>query len=56
MAVVYLLYSPSLNKNYTGSCDKFPERLEQHKTGVFKKSFPSAANGWLVYFTIDGLE
>lgn len=31
--ITYILFSPSLNRYYTGSCEHIALRLEQHNTG-----------------------
>ena len=35
---VYIIYSQSLNKYYTGSCEDFPTRLSQHNAGRNKST------------------
>ena len=37
---VYIIYSLSLNKYYTGSCEDFPTRLSQHNAGRNKSTKP----------------
>lgn len=56
MACVYILYSESLNKYYTGSCEVFSLSLEQHRSGFFDKSFTSVTTDWIVYVFIENLD
>ena len=57
MAAVYILYSPSSDKYYVGSCNSLSERLQQHKSKVFTKSYTALiANDWLLYLGIDHLD
>ena len=55
MASVYILFSTSANKFYTGSCKEIPERTHQHLIEYFPKAFTSQAKDWVVYFQIDNL-
>jgi putative endonuclease len=55
MAVVYILYSGSLNKFYTGSCKEIDLRIEQHLSKLFPNAFTAAANDWSIYFSIENL-
>jgi putative endonuclease len=55
MACVYILYSRSLNKYYTGSCNDLFLRLEQHNSGFFEKAFTGAAIEWAIYLVIENL-
>ena len=56
MATVYILYSNTIDKFYTGSCNDLKERLEQHQNKKFDKSFTKQADDWELYFTIDDLD
>lgn len=55
MATVYILYSPSLDKYYVGSCDDLSERIQQHLAQYFPGAFTSNANDWLVYLYMENL-
>ncbi len=55
MASVYILYSKSIERFYTGSCFDLLDRLEQHKNKVYEKSFTAKADDWELFFSIDGL-
>ena len=55
MAVVYILYSPELNKFYTGSCNDIIERIDQHLSEFFPEAFTVSTKDWIIYFHIDGL-
>jgi len=56
MAVVYILYSESADRFYTGSCADLEERLRQHKEKLFPESYTRQAEDWALYFSIDDLE
>ena|SRR5687768_6839656 len=55
MAVVYILYSSSLDKFYTGSCEDFQERIRQHENGYFDQAFTRKATDWLIYLLLENL-
>ena len=55
MAAVYILYSPSLNKFYVGSCVDVTERLHQHLASFFPRAFTSKVKDWIVYFSLSDL-
>jgi len=55
MAVVYILYSSSLDKFYTGSCDDFQERIRQHENGYFPQAFTGKATDWIIYLLLENL-
>jgi putative endonuclease len=55
MASVYILYSPSLNGYYTGSCQELSERIEQHLNGTIPGAYTAKAKDWMLYFSIDDL-
>jgi putative endonuclease len=38
--IVYIIYSESMNKYYTGSCEDFSIRLAQHNAGRNKSTKP----------------
>ena len=56
MAVVYILFSKSIDKFYIGSCKNLNKRLEEHKNNKFSKGFTRRAIDWELYFSIDKLE
>jgi len=56
MAVVYILYSPKLDKFYVGSCLILEERVNQHKSNKFDDGFTAKADDWEVFFSIPDLE
>ena len=56
MACVYLLYSVSLNRYYTGSCNNLQTRLEQHKNREYANAYTRRANDWILYLSIERLE
>ena len=55
MATVYILYSKSIDKYYTGSCNDLKKRLEEHAINKYSKGFTHRASDWQVYFIIDNL-
>ena len=55
MASVYILYSDQLNRYYVGSCEDLALRMEQHLNGVFKGSYTSKADDWVLYWHMDQL-
>ena len=55
MAIVYVLYSPKLDRFYTGSCLNLEIRLEEHKSKKFIDGFTSKADDWELFFSIDSL-
>ena len=56
MAVVYVIYSSTLDSYYVGSCMDFKIRLEQHLTFSFQNSYTKKANDWKEYLLFDDLE
>ena len=56
MASVYILYSSTLNKYYTGSCKDHSKRLEEHLSELFPKAYTAKAKDWCLFFVIDNLE
>ena len=56
MATVYILYSQSLDKYYTGSCANLEKRLFQHHNKVFPNSYTSHASDWIVFIAFNDLE
>ncbi|MGB3007753.1 MAG: GIY-YIG nuclease family protein [Chitinophagaceae bacterium] len=56
MAAVYILFSPSANKYYTGSCKDITERLEQHLSESISGAFTVIAKDWMLYLLISDLE
>jgi putative endonuclease len=56
MAVVYILYSSSLSKFYTGSCYNINERFDQHLSKIFPAAFTASTEDWTMHLLIDGLE
>jgi putative endonuclease len=56
MAAVYILFSPSANKYYTGSCKDINERFEQHLAVSIPGAYTAIAKDWILYFLIKELE
>ena len=55
MAKVYILYSPSIDSFYIGSCKDFDIRLSQHFNGHFKSAFTKRAKDWQKFLLIENL-
>jgi putative endonuclease len=55
MAIVYILYSNSIDQFYTGSCLDLAERLEAHRKQEYSTGFTRRASDWKVFFKIDNL-
>ena len=56
MASVYVLFSPKLNKFYTGSCLNLEQRLLDHKNKTFVNSFTAVTDDWELYFEMNELD
>ncbi len=52
MANVYILYSKTLNKFYTGSCLDFEKRFSEHLTKKFVDGFSAKTNDWVLFYII----
>ena len=55
MASVYILYSPTLDSYYTGSCDDLKSRLDKHYNKEFEKSYTAKSKDWELFFSINDL-
>ncbi|MFA7444568.1 MAG: GIY-YIG nuclease family protein [Flavobacteriaceae bacterium] len=54
MIACYILYSPTLQKFYTGvTQDDVTSRLEKHNTSQYGKHYTSQTQDWEVFFTIE---
>ena len=56
MASVYILYSPSVNQYYIGSCKVLSERIEQHLSKKIPGAFTAKVKDWILYFSISELK
>jgi putative endonuclease len=56
MATVYIIYAPSINRFYIGSCQDLNLRLNQHLNNTFNNSYTKRANDWELFFKITNLE
>ena len=56
MASVYILYSPQLNKYYTGSCKTLQERLDLHHSKTYANSYTFKADDWEIFYVVEDLE
>jgi putative endonuclease len=51
--IAYILYSPKLDKYYTGvSTETVEERLTKHNTGLYGQHFTSQTNDWKIFLVI----
>jgi putative endonuclease len=50
---VYILYSPSLNRYYTGETAFPDERLNGHNEGKYQSSYTKRASDWELYLLIN---
>jgi len=55
MAVVYVLFSPTLNKFYDGSCLNLEQRLLDHKNKIYKNSYTTVTDDWQLYYSMNNL-
>src|SRR4029077_16536118 len=55
MASVYILYSTKLDRFYTGSCNSFQFRFEDHLNKVYSTSFTSNSDDWQLFLLIEDL-
>lgn len=55
MAIVYILYSPSFKKYYTGSCRNLTERMNEHLSKYFPDAYTSITIDWVVYLIFENL-
>ena len=55
MAVVYIIYSSSLDSFYVGSCKDFEVRFLQHMNSTFQKSYTGRAVDWEEFLLIGDL-
>jgi putative endonuclease len=55
MASVYILYSEKLGRFYTGSCDDFQFRFQDHLNKVYRGSFTSNSEDWRLFLLAENL-
>jgi putative endonuclease len=55
MAYLYILYSKSINRFYSGSCLDFDIRFIEHQRATDTGSFTNKASDWEEYLVVDGL-
>lgn len=53
MYSVYILYSPKLDKFYTGQSMNIESRIDMHNQKEFSGSFATQCNDWGLYFTME---
>ena len=53
MHYVYIIYSPSLDRFYTGETVDVNARLAQHNTGHYQGASTSAATDWEIFLEVE---
>ncbi len=54
MAIVYIIYSPSIDKFYTGfSTESIEIRLQRHNDDYYNDKWTSKGKPWQVHLTIE---
>ena len=48
MHLVYILYSPRLDKYYVGETEDIELRINQHKSNFYKNSYTSKSDDWIL--------
>jgi putative endonuclease len=56
MATVYILYSKTADKYYTGSTQNLEPRLKWHAEKKFAGSFTAQHSDWELYFEISDID
>jgi putative endonuclease len=51
--VVYILYSKSVDRYYTGYSKDFDQRLLLHNDKFFNGSYSTRANDWVLYYKMN---
>ena len=50
---VYILLSAKLDRYYIGQTIDLAERLDLHKTKIFKNSFTAKSDDWILVFSLE---
>jgi len=50
--VVYILYSPLIDKYYIGQTSDLEQRLKEHKSKYYCKAFTKKCNDWELFISI----
>jgi putative endonuclease len=50
---VYIIYSPSLQRFYTGTTDDVTKRMDEHNSNKYLDSFTSKGIPWELFFQIE---
>jgi putative endonuclease len=56
MAFVYILYSPSSDTFYTGSCLDIEQRIKQHKNKEISGAYTARQQDWELFHFIPNLD
>ena len=51
MATVYILYSPSIDRYYVGSCLNLEQRIEEHNQSLYESAYTKRATDWRLYYS-----
>ena len=52
MHFVYILYSSSLDKYYTGETSNLKLRLNHHNSSFYKNAFTTSGDDWVLFYRI----
>ena len=55
MFSVYVLYSATLNRYYTGATNNVSLRMEEHNSVKYVDAYTSKGRPWILYLSIDNL-
>src|SRR5262245_8965748 len=50
---VYIIYSPSLQRFYTGTTDDVSKRIEEHNSAKYFRTFTTRGIPWELFFQIE---
>ncbi len=53
MHYIYVLYSPLLNKFYTGETHDIPSRLEKHNSDYYDNKWTAKGKPWELFFFLE---
>ncbi len=53
MHYVYILYSPSLNRFYTGETHNVETRLERHNSDYYENKWTSKGKPWELFYVLE---
>jgi putative endonuclease len=53
MAYCYILFSPSIDRFYIGSCQDLNLRYKNHLEKTYPNSYTSKANDWVIFYSLE---